>query len=174
MRKHILILGLAASGKTTLAKRLKEITGFDVISFDDHRYGNNWVKKSLSEFRQSVLHAINLNDTPKIIETTYNDGTDSTHARGIIISELIPCIKKILIIKPQPLEIVVAQLIDRSINRVLKIEPQGSCEEKSLDRSRLVMKNIEYYNQNVNFLNDFAKNYECIVGTREELFDACK
>ena len=168
---NILILGLAGSGKTTLANKLSLKLGYEVISLDTYRYGPNWQKKDFDEFRNGVMAAIN-KDTgcPKIIESVYND-SDSTKARIRIIQELLPVIKHIYIIKPESLEIIAAQLIDRCIERaLLKEKGLPTIIEKPLDRARLLISNITMYEQNVNMLmEDFKTDMRVVLLSRDEL-----
>jgi adenylate kinase family enzyme len=53
---RIVILGCAGSGKTTLAKRLGELTGLPVISLDQI-WQARWNEKNVPEFRQIVQQA---------------------------------------------------------------------------------------------------------------------
>ena len=169
---HILVLGLPGSGKGVLARRLREKYGFEVIGMDMYRYGENWRKKSVDEFLADLLNVINKDEKTKIIEGAYNDST-----RIKVVQELISrnLVQQVLVIKPESLEITIAQLIDRSINRAMGkegagccIEGAGCCIESSLDRARLVIHNVQNYQTNVEALyRDFAET--AIFDNREAL-----
>jgi adenylate kinase family enzyme len=53
---RIVILGCAGSGKTTLARRLGDLTGAPVINLDEI-WQPEWNEKNVSEFRQLVQQA---------------------------------------------------------------------------------------------------------------------
>ena len=162
---HVLILGLPGSGKGVLAEKLSERFGYEVIGMDRYRYGENWRKKSLEEFRTDLFNAINKDNKPKIIEGAYNDGV-----RIQVVQELLPFVKKILIIRPESLETTIAQLIDRSINRFTGKEKSGSCIESSKDRACLVIHNVQNYEENVDLLRgDFSDNSKAIFNNRDTL-----
>lgn len=181
---HILVLGLPGAGKGVLARRLREKYGYEVIGMDTYRYGENWRKKSVDEFLTDLLNVINKDDKIKIIEGAYNDSI-----RIKVVQELISrnLIQQVLIIKPvklarsqnanlnESLEITIAQLIDRSINRAMGkegagccIEGPGCCIESSLDRARLIINNVQNYQTNVEALyRDFSET--AIFDNREAL-----
>ena len=162
---HVLILGLPGSGKGVLAEKLRERFGYEVIGMDRCRYGENWRKKSFEEFRISLMNEINKDDNPKIIEGAYND-----EVRIKVVQELLPLIKKILIIRPESLEVTIAQLIDRSINRFIGKEKSGTCIESSKDRACLVIDNVQNYQSNVDVLsNHFSQNPKATFDNRDAL-----
>ncbi len=166
---HILILGLAGSGKSTLAKLIGEKLKYDVISLDNYRYRSGWQKRTLEDFKEKTFNAVNGDNNRKVIESTYYDGTDPSQARMKIISEMLPYIEKIFIIDPESLEITISRLIDRSINRALGKEPQGACVESSMNRSKLIIKNVTYYTDNVDHLfKNFLGNEKVIFKTRDK------
>ena len=162
---HVLILGLPGSGKGVLAEKLSERFGYEVIGMDRHRYGENWRKKSMEEFRISLMNEINKDDKPKIIEGVYND-----EVRIKVVQDLLPFIRKILIIRPESLEVTIAQLIDRSINRFIGKENAGTCIESSKDRACLVIDNVQNYEENVDvLLGDFSDNPKVIFDNIDAL-----
>ncbi len=150
-RPNILILGLAGAGKTTLATKLAKKLGYEVLSLDTYRYGPGWSKVAFKDFRKDVFDAACASPIPKVIESVYDD-----NSRIAIINELLPTVGKCYIIKPESLETIAAQLIDRCIERVLAREKGlPAIIETSLDRARLLISNITLYEDNVRELTTF-------------------
>lgn len=52
--KRILIVGSAASGKSTLATRLHDILGLPIIHLDQHYFGNDWRKPTDYDWEKIV------------------------------------------------------------------------------------------------------------------------
>lgn len=141
---HIIITGLPGSGVTTLSQQIAEETGFEVIHCDDYRYGHGWKKKSYEKYHFDVLHAVNKNHQPKIIEGSYYDADDPENCRARLFHELLPHTKKVIILKIDKLK-QASRLIDRCINRAMKVEEKGTCHETSESRGRLLVSAIENY-----------------------------
>ena len=52
--KKIMIIGCCGGGKSTLARRVHEITGIELIHLDQHYWKANWVESEKEEWRQKV------------------------------------------------------------------------------------------------------------------------
>lgn len=59
MVKKILIIGCCGSGKSTLSKKLEEITNLPVIHLDKEYYKPNWEKPAKGEWDRKVLDLCN-------------------------------------------------------------------------------------------------------------------
>ena len=182
MGYNIIITGLAGSGKSILAKKLKKITGEgEIITCDNFRYkkGQGWIKKNLKEYKNSILNEVNKNDNLKILEGSYYDGSDPEHMRMIVFQDLLYKCQYVFIIQPIDKVDQIAKLIDRSINRVIGKEPHGTCEETSTSRARLIIKNVENYERNCKCLYDFFEfctetHLKVCMGTPEEIYNFYK
>lgn len=160
-KDNILILGLAASGKTTLANEISKMNNYNVIHVDKYRYYcGTWNKKPIQEFIDEILDELKKTNKPSIIETSYNDASDPTNARIKLVEELKPFCKFILIIKPETLQKHIGQIIDRSIKRACGQEEQGANIEDSNSRACLVIKCVNNYDNNVNKLIELKEKLE--------------
>jgi len=56
--KRIVIIGSGGAGKSTLARRLGEITGIEVIHLDQLYWQPNWAKPSKDEWKQTVAEIL--------------------------------------------------------------------------------------------------------------------
>lgn len=59
--KKILLIGAGGAGKSTVAKRLGEITGIEVIHLDKLHWRAGWVEPPPDEWRKTVETAVNGN-----------------------------------------------------------------------------------------------------------------
>jgi hypothetical protein len=154
-----IVTGLACSGKTTAAEDFAK----NVITCDDFRFGEAWIKRDKSDYMEDVLGAVNVHvakNEDVVVEGIYFDAHDPSNARSELFHSLLETHKDcvVVIISPVQLKIQVARLIDRSILRYAKQTREGSCPEKSHNRAAMVMKNIENYDACVKEL-DMFKNY---------------
>lgn len=148
-----IITGLAGCGKTTTATRLSK--NKNPIVCDDYRYEQNWRKKSFEQYRTEIFGVL---ESDSIIEGSYNDASDPENARICVFKEIVElghCQKVIIILMSKVDQI--TSLVTRSINRATKIENQGTCKETPSSIAKLLIKNIENYDANVNALNEFKK-----------------
>ncbi len=56
--KRIVIIGSGGAGKSTLARRLGEITGIEVIHLDQLYWQPNWIEPSKVEWKQTVAEIL--------------------------------------------------------------------------------------------------------------------
>ena len=141
---HIIITGLAGSGVTTLSQQISEETGYKVIHCDDYRYSHGWKKKPFEKYHFDILHAINKDHEPKIIEGSYDDFDDPKNSRARVFHELLPQTKKVYILHIDKLK-QASRLIDRCINRVIDVEAKGTCKETSESRGHMLVSAVENY-----------------------------
>lgn len=166
----ILIVGLACSGKTTLAHKIAEKNGYVVIRSDDLRYADSkWTRLPLADYKNRVLEAIN-SELDKgqtvVFESSLLDINDSENAREIVLKSLLPDAHTVLIIEPEEFFICLGNLIDRCIGRAMGTEPSGSCPETTMSRARLVTKFIKGYDVSAGALatfRDVAEKKGCNV-----------
>jgi nucleoside 2-deoxyribosyltransferase len=172
-RTHTLIVGLACSGKTTLALRVAARQGLRVVHADDCRYSDaSWTKRALLDYAEHVDAALSAG--PSVFESSYLDASDATNARIEVLHALLPRAAAVVIITPDDAVTCLGRLVDRCIGRAAGTEPQGSCTETSLSRARLVRKFVTSYPAACAALDAFeaaAKEAGAAVvrGTRDEL-----
>jgi adenylate kinase family enzyme len=172
---NILILGLAGSGKTTLARKIAEKNSYQLINVDNYRYVENWQKKDKNEFIKDVMAVIISNNSPKVIETSYNDASDPQNSRIELVEILLAECSNVYIIKSTDKIGHIENLINRSINRAIGKESQGSCVESSRNRAQLVVKCVENYDNNVKKIMDrfenIIDNKRYFYKMRDEFYD---
>lgn len=172
MTNNILILGLAGSGKSTMAINLAKKHQLKYINVDKYRYKNGWNRVDKFTFINNVLES--LDKQGNIIDTSYNDASDNSNARIELVEQLIPTCKKIIIIKSTNITEHIANIIDRSIKRA-NGEEEGVCKETSINRASLVIKCVNNYDNNINKIMerfyDLIDDKFVIYKTRDELYD---
>lgn len=52
--KRVLVLGICGAGKSTLATRLGDVTGLEVIHLDQYFWNSGWVQRSTDDFNSKV------------------------------------------------------------------------------------------------------------------------
>ncbi len=180
MPSHIIITGLAGSGKTTLSHllRIPSDPTDKIISCDNFRYSDsNWTKKPYIQYQSDIFDQIDRDAHNKIIEGAYHDASDPENARALVFHELLPTTKLIIIIKPSNLVSSLENIINRSLRRYTGEEPQGSCAETSSSRARLVIKFVQNYEQNMAKLDEFYRyirdtyKTDLVVGNKFVFYD---
>ena len=169
---HIIITGLPASGKTTLAKKISLETGYPVIHCDQFIYLENWIKKPYETYREDILKAISGDSTPKIIEGTYYDADDIENRRARLFHELLIQTKLVIILEIEQ-KTQVSRLINRCINRELGKEDQGICKETDDSRAELLIRAVKNYDsskQGLYLLSEFAKS----IGAQVKITNSCQ
>jgi len=163
-KQLIIITGLPGGGKSTISKQLSTKYGYEIITVDKFRYvSNTWIKLPYKNFRENVLTAItNCISQTVIIDSSYNDATDPENARVKLINELLKKAIELWIIEPEELEKQISLIIDRSINRYIGIDNTSTSPETSSSRAKLVIKNIQYYDDNVKFLDTLKTFYSFV------------
>ena len=116
--KKIVIVGLSASGKSTLANLLGRTWHLPVYHTDDYRFGPNWSHLTLPQFQQNVEDAIQssgrLNEW--IIEGSYCDIYDKEHVRPRQMERFLKDADLVLFLDPSKADIM-ASLMERSYYR---------------------------------------------------------
>lgn len=163
MNEIVFITGLAASGKTTLAKQKAAKRDASLISLDDHIFGENWQRRSYAAYRASVMHdLINANNDVAVVEGVCYNSTDDQDQRAKVATDLLNfgSVKQVIIFRPTNIYDHVARIIDRSIRRANGLE-SGTCVETSINRARMVVKAVRQYEDACQQLEKFAD--ECVA-----------
>jgi adenylate kinase family enzyme len=178
-KRLTLIVGLPASGKTTLAKRMVAAnvgwtprSGLTHIAADEHRYvPGTWTKRPKEDFIRSVRAAIDAAPTPFcVVDTTYRDAHDPTAARVALVMDLLASgtVADLVIMKSTSLLVDLEKVMRRSLNRASGAEPQGAAVETPANVAAQAAKFVQQYDANVAALEDLACGASFNVPTRYE------
>lgn len=160
-RDLILIVGLACSGKTTLAQKFAA-EGHECVHSDNLRYSDNkWTRRPLTDYRRCVDEALHsarqrvADQNSVVFESTFLDMNDPEDSRRIILTELLPQAHTLIVIHSEDRFTCIARLIDRCIGLANGTLPGGSCPVTSLNRAHLLNKFILHFDTIKNALADF-------------------
>jgi hypothetical protein len=150
IKQHIIVTGLGGSGKTTFARTL----GLKVVHCDNHRFGENWSKRTPDEYYRGVKDELAAESCA--IEGICNDISDPENARFVLFKDLIESgkIVKFCYFESVSLQSQMENLIARSLGRALGTEPQGTCVETPADIARMLIKSVNGYESNVSKLKE--------------------
>jgi DNA polymerase III delta prime subunit len=165
----VIITGLPASGKTTLARDLAaNLTESQIlIETDSHRYtDNNWTKAPRAVYRARIAAAIaeakadTAHNGHFIIESSYRDSHDPEQARIHALHDIIetaPSDRKPILVRIRSLDgkDALKKLMHRILGRADGTVPQGTCPETLDSISETVQKFVRSYDDDCSALDAF-------------------
>ena len=92
-----------------------------------------------------------------VVEGVCYNSTDDENQRARLAGDLLdlPNLQQVIIFRPTDIYEHVARLLDRSIRRAQGLEEDGTCTETSLDRARMIVKEVRQYKAVCNAIENF-------------------